>query len=483
VNAELVSDLLDAVELFLRRFVVLTDAQAAAAALWVAHSWAIAAAHATAYLHVTSAEPECGKTRLLEVAHELVRAPLSTMNISDAALFRAIDARRPTLFLDEVDAIFSKKAQERGAKDDLRALLNAGYRRGQVVYRMGGGNHTTLESFEVFSAKALAGLGSLPPTLASRCLRIELKRRRADEPVDDFFPQEVAEDAARLRDRLETWAETAHDELAPARPARIDGLRDRTNEVWRPLLAIAELAGETWAARARRAALSLAGANDDEASLGVLLLEDVRAVFDERQAERIATADLVRALADFDESPWGEWWLDKDNEPLRSAPRRLAQLLRPFGVRSKDVRTNGSKKGYKREDFADAWERFLAPSRTRATSATSATTGSHKQRDVADVADVADRRGGPAEVPSGVGEDEIERVAEVMCTEDWLSDDEITELGLLSLGELEERYGGDGDERAHCPNCGGAKKVDKVRAGLTYLACGHMAPPDGEDER
>ena len=28
------------------------------------------------------------------------------------------------------------------------------------------------------------------------------------------------------------------------RPARIDGLRDRTNEVWRPLLAIAELAGE-----------------------------------------------------------------------------------------------------------------------------------------------------------------------------------------------------------------------------------------------
>jgi hypothetical protein len=80
---------------------------------------------------------------------------------------------------------------------------------------------------------------------------------------------------------------------------------------------------------------------------------------------------------------------------LRTAPRRLAQLLKPFGIRSRDVRTNGSKKGYKLEDFQDAWERFLPPSRPSATSATSATTGSHKQRDVADVADVADTREPP----------------------------------------------------------------------------------------
>jgi putative DNA primase/helicase len=102
----------------------------------------------------------------------------------DAALFRAIDQRKPTLFLDEVDAAFNPKARERGTKDELRSLLNAGYRRGQFVYRMGGGNHTTLERFEVFGAKALAGLGSLPLTLQSRCIRLELTRRRADEPVE-----------------------------------------------------------------------------------------------------------------------------------------------------------------------------------------------------------------------------------------------------------------------------------------------------------
>ena len=78
----------------------------------------------------TSAEPESGKTRLLEVLHELVREPISTMNISDAALFRVIEAKAPTLLFDEVDSIFNPKARERGLRDDLRALLNAGYRRG-----------------------------------------------------------------------------------------------------------------------------------------------------------------------------------------------------------------------------------------------------------------------------------------------------------------------------------------------------------------
>ena len=108
VHGEL-AQLLDAVEVFIRRYVVVDEAQATALALWVAHTWAIEAAHATPYLFVSSAEPESGKTRLLEVLHELVREPLSTMNISDAALFRAIDAQQPTLFFDEVDAIFNEE--------------------------------------------------------------------------------------------------------------------------------------------------------------------------------------------------------------------------------------------------------------------------------------------------------------------------------------------------------------------------------------
>jgi Protein of unknown function (DUF3631) len=410
--------LLDAVELFARRFVVVDEAQATAIALWIAHSWAIEAARATPYLFVCSAEPESGKTRLLEVFQELCREPLSTMNVSDAALFRTLHSSEPTLLFDEVDSIFNPKARERGHRDDLRSLLNAGYRRGQFVLRMGGGNNTTLERFRVFGAKALAGLGDLPPTLASRCVRIELKRRRLDEPVEDFFPEEVADEAQRLRDQLAAWAQIDLETLKATRPVRIDGLRDRTNEVWRPLLAIAELAGEAWLARARRAALGLAPQADEDASLGVVLLGDIRTVFDQRETERIATADLIGALGGFEESPWGEWWLDpKTDEPLlRTAPRRLAQLLRPFGIRSRNVRIDDrAPKGYRREDFLDAWERFLPSSRPSATSATSATSQSHSQADVADVADVAhtrERPGGEAEPGEWLGRDGIWRSLE-----------------------------------------------------------------------
>ncbi len=216
-----------------------------------------------------------------------------------------------------------------------------------------------MEDFAVFGAKALAGLGSLPSTLQSRCVRLELTRRRADEPVEDFYPDEL-EEADELRLWLDSWSEQALETLRAARPPRIEGLRDRVNEVWRPLLAIAELAGPGWEARARRAATALSSDGEDEASLGVLLLGDIRAVFEERQAERIATADLIRALAGFEESPWGEWWLDpRTDEPSRSAPRRLAQKLRPYGIRSQKVRTSERAAwGYKREDFLDAWERF-----------------------------------------------------------------------------------------------------------------------------
>jgi hypothetical protein len=120
--------------------------------------------------------------------------------------------------------------------------------------------------------------------------------------------------------------------------------------------------------QARRAAVVLAaGAASDEPSLGVLLLGDIRAVFDEHKAQRIATGDLIRYLSQVDESPWGEWWLDKEGEPNRGGPRRLAQLLRPFGIRSNSTVRIGERtaKGYRREDFLDTWERFLAGPRER----------------------------------------------------------------------------------------------------------------------
>jgi hypothetical protein len=65
-----------------------------------------------------------GKTRLLDVLELLVANPWRVITPSEAVVFRKIDADSPTLLLDEVDAIFSPKAN--GTTEGLRALLNAG---------------------------------------------------------------------------------------------------------------------------------------------------------------------------------------------------------------------------------------------------------------------------------------------------------------------------------------------------------------------
>jgi Protein of unknown function (DUF3631) len=165
-----------------------------------------------------------------------------------------------------------------------------------------------------------------------------------------------------------------------------------TNEVWRPLLAIAELAGGDWPARARAAALALNSSSaGDDPSLGLQLLADVHAIFKERDAEKITTAELIGALAKFEEQPWGEWWFDASaDEPRKGGPRRLANLLHPYGIRSTKLRIGDTTvRGYWRGDFLDAWERFAIPSQD-GTSVTSGTPEPHTQAVVPQVPDAPD---------------------------------------------------------------------------------------------
>ena len=71
---------------YVRRYVVLSDPQAVACTIWVAHGHAFAVAEATPYLNVTSAVKQSGKTRLLEVLEPIVPAPRFTGRASAAVL-------------------------------------------------------------------------------------------------------------------------------------------------------------------------------------------------------------------------------------------------------------------------------------------------------------------------------------------------------------------------------------------------------------
>lgn len=365
------AELLNDVVRVLRRYVVMSEAQAVAVALFVVHTYAIEAADATAYLSVSSAEKRSGKTRLLEVLALLVARPLRAAGATEAALFRAIGAELPpTVLMDEVDAIFGPKARDH---EDLRALLNAGYRRGTPVLRcVGEGTKQRVEHFPVFSAKVLAGIGGLPDTIADRALPIRLKRRTRNEQVERFRERHAQQVIAPLRDRLARFAEQHVDALSFAEPALPDELDDRAQDAVEPLLAIAELAGGEWVERASRALVELRSGSeehDGDDSFGVRLLADVHAVFQREGADRISSRRLVDELREDEEAPWADW------RGKGLTQRALAVLLGSYGISSRSVRlADGTiPKGYLREHFEDVWNRYLPesgiPNATTATTA------------------------------------------------------------------------------------------------------------------
>ena len=64
--------------------------------------------------------------------------------------------------------------------------------------------------------------------------------------------------------------------------------------------------------------------------------------------------EILIALIDMEESPWG----DLKGKPLNA--RRLANLLKPYAVLSRQVRIGEkNQKGYTREALWDAWVRYL----------------------------------------------------------------------------------------------------------------------------
>lgn len=346
------NSMLDAVVAFLGRFVVTTEAQAVAVALWIAHTHVLDSFEQTPYLAVTSAEKRSGKSRLFDVLELLVARPWKAITPTEAVVFRKIEADKPTLLLDEVDAIFGPKAREH---EGLRAVLNAGNRKGTKVPRCVGPTQE-LRNFSVFCAKALAGIGDLPDTVADRSIRIRLKRKAPDEVVKRFYVRDARELAEPLYQWLLSWADRKAGDLDHARPSLPAELNDRAADSWEPLLAIADLAGGEWGKRARAAALDLSAHEEDEReSLGIRLLADLPTVFG-TVVDKLSSTELCEKLAALEESPWGDW----RGKPLE--PRGLSRLLRPYGIKSEQLWIEGKNfHGYTRERLEDAWNRYLAP--------------------------------------------------------------------------------------------------------------------------
>jgi hypothetical protein len=346
------ADTLSAVEAFIKRFVVLSDDQAVALTLWVVHTHMLDAAECTPYLHITSATAEAGKTRLLEVLELLVACPWFTGRTTTAALVRKVNDERPTLLLDESDAAFGGD-KEYG--EVLRGVLNTGYRgSGRSTLCVGQGAKLTARDFSTFSPKAIAGIGKLPDTVASRSVRIELKRRVKGELIEKFHERDARAQAQPLRAALEHWRYANVDVLRRARPPMPSGLRDRAEDVVEPLLAIADLAGGPWGDRARRAIVALMG-GPTESDTKIELLHDIFEIFEETGASFISSTELASRLGQRESRPWSDW---RNGKPITT--RAVADLLKPLGIVPKP-NEQATARGYHRDRFEDMWKRYPPP--------------------------------------------------------------------------------------------------------------------------
>ncbi len=347
---------LDQLESFIDEYVTFTNPhQIVALALWVAHTHAFMHAETTPYMHIYAPEKRSGKTRLLEVLLLLAHRPIMAADISPAAMFRHIEKEQPTLLLDEADAIFSKNAPvEKG--EALRQILNAGYVASGTVIRVEGGDYRIRE-FNVFCPKAIAGIGDIPDTISDRSIRIKLHRQGRTGCARRFRRREAKTEADPMRQAIETAVNRpevseALDGADPDLPTEID---DRAQDIWEPLLAIAEAAGEEWAAKARVAAISLSGseARFEIESHGVRLLSDCRTVFEEGDHDKMFSSDLIVGLNKLEESPWADW------SSAGITARQMANLLKNYDVRPKQIRIGDSnRKGYDRDGFTTAWDRY-----------------------------------------------------------------------------------------------------------------------------
>jgi hypothetical protein len=349
------------VEALFTDYLVLPPGAALVLATWTIGTWAYDLFDAYPYLAITSAVRRCAKTRLLELLLVVCRRALPVTNISEAALYRAIDKESPTVLIDEAQHL--RERSERSAA--IHDILAAGFRRSMAyVWRVAGANRDELRRFTTYCPKAIGLIGKLSDVLADRSIEIRMKRRLPEERVNRKIQAEVERRAVPLRQQITRWVADHLGELvdASASGAFPAWLEDREAELWQPLLALCRIAAptrvESLETTAGRSGTEKAKDMEGADSTGVRLLRDIQACIftqDDQQRVFLPTGMLLAQLKGMEDAPWGDW---KDGRALSA--RVLASLLRAFEIWPEKTVYGGRKgtRGYFKAAFLDAWQRY-----------------------------------------------------------------------------------------------------------------------------
>lgn len=315
---------------FLRRYVVMTDAQALAVALWAINTWVYDRFASVPFLEIVATTKRSGKTTLLNCLRLITRGAEQFAIVRILTILRMIEAYegRITVLVDEAEQ-FSKPSL-----GELRSGIATGYQKGaQHAVSQG----AKFVKFRTFAPWAFAQIGNVHGVLRDRCIEIELSRATPERVFSEWADTAQAE-AEELIAELVEYGKT-HTRIPVV---MADWLRGRERDLWTPLVSVASWLGlHADTMRALQAASVDLGlmktlpakqwhsAQDEEDAeerdMAERVLTDLRSVFLPGEAFIPSTVAVERLRA-INTSPWRAWRGHGLNEIT------LAALLARYGV-------------------------------------------------------------------------------------------------------------------------------------------------------
>ena len=345
------NELLNEVKGIFNHYCILPTGADTALSLWAVSTYCINAFRIYPKLCLSSPEKRCGKTTTLEVLASIVNRRLMASNVSPSVIFRCIEAWAPSLLIDEADTFIH-------GNEELRGIINCGHTKSSAsVLRtesLGNGEFEPRQ-FSTWSPMCIAMIKKPPSTIIDRSVLITLRRKLPDEnvrrlPVDVFIENTV------IRQKCQRWVNDNFDALKAHIPDRPKINNDRAEDNWWPLLTVADIAGGIWPEIARKAMVDIERREDDDDSgAGSMILSDIREIYESKKLIKLFSQELVDYLIELEDRPWCEW---KHGKPLTK--NTLANLLKPFGIKSKQIRIGGgNQRGYEKTVFEDSFVRYL----------------------------------------------------------------------------------------------------------------------------
>jgi hypothetical protein len=328
-------------------------------ALWILHTHIFDQRFymVTPRLLVSSPVRGCGKTTLMLLLESLCANGDRSDNVTAASLYYDMDPFKPTstFLLDEGDNM------DLLGNAIMRAVLNAGYKRGGTIKRYINGRPQRFEVFAPLAIAAIDAMNILPMPLLRRCITVELRRRDPKtEPLQELNTQDPGflQEKEMMRTRFTRWAAG----FKQSKPDIPQLLSDSSRDNWRVLLAIADDLGKGEEARA--AALVLSEHQKEDETID--LMTAIRTVFDTFHLDRSWIDEMVKALLEMPDGQWSDWrGPHGDLQPHKLTARELRSVTRSFGVVAHTVYKiggkedrGGSKGGWYRSDFETAWASY-----------------------------------------------------------------------------------------------------------------------------